>query len=522
MQKRNVLLIVVDQWRADCMPYLGTPHLKTPHLDRLCRMGVTFRNHVTVCVPCGPARASLHTGQYLMNHRQVQNWIPLDRRHVTLPKAVRALGLDPALIGYTTTAPDPRTTSPADPRLSQMGDVMDGWRPVGDFGPGHDHYFGWLAQQGFELPTNREDIWLPEGMDAVPGATDRPARIPAELSDSAYFTTKALEYLKGRDGKPFFLHLGYYRPHPPFVASAPYHAMYRPEDMPLPVRSSSAEAEAAQHPLLAHYLRTSRQSGFFRRGEGLSAELTDDQVAQMRATYYGMMSEVDDQLGRVFAWMDAADAWKDTLVIFTSDHGEQLGDHFLLGKIAYFDQSFRVPLVIVDPHADEMRGVVVDRPTEHTDLLPTMVEWLGGRAPDAVDGRSLLPFLAGDTPPDWRDALHYEFDFRNTYPHDTEAALGVGMDEAALMVVQDADWKYVHFTALPPLLFDLRADPGQFTNLAQDPAHAQTVRHYAQKALSWRMRHTDRGLTRYRTSPDGLEWRDADGAAHPVTMQLLS
>src|SRR5271154_1209453 len=89
MAKRNVLLIVVDQWRADCLSYLGTRHLRTPNLDRLCREGVTFRNHVTTTVPCGPARASLHTGLYQMNHRQVQNWIPLDSRHATLPRLAR-------------------------------------------------------------------------------------------------------------------------------------------------------------------------------------------------------------------------------------------------------------------------------------------------------------------------------------------------------------------------------------------------------------------------------------------------
>jgi arylsulfatase A-like enzyme len=90
MTKRNVLLIVVDQWRADCVPHLGTPHLRTPNLDRLCREGVTFRNHVTTAVPCGPARASLHTGLYLMNHRQVQNGVPLDRRHARSARHPRA------------------------------------------------------------------------------------------------------------------------------------------------------------------------------------------------------------------------------------------------------------------------------------------------------------------------------------------------------------------------------------------------------------------------------------------------
>lgn len=128
MTRKNVLLIVVDQWRADFIPHLmraegREPFLKTPNLDRLCREGLTFRNHVTTCVPCGPARASLLTGLYLMNHRAVQNTVPLDQRHLNLGKALRAIGYDPALIGYTTTTPDPRSTSPRDPRFTVLGDI---------------------------------------------------------------------------------------------------------------------------------------------------------------------------------------------------------------------------------------------------------------------------------------------------------------------------------------------------------------------------------------------------------------
>lgn len=511
MNKRNVLLIVVDQWRADHVPHLGATHLQTPNLDRLCRAGVTFRNHVTTCVPCGPARASLHTGLYLMNHRQVQNWVPLDARHTTLPRAVRACGLDPALIGYTTTVPDPRTTHPNDPRFQNLGDMMEGWRPVGAFGPGHEFYFGWLAQKGFPLPKNREEIWLPEGDDATPGATTRPARIPKELSDSFFFTEKALEYLKGRNGNPFFLHLGYYRPHPPFVVSAPYHDMYRAQNMPRAVRAPTPEQEAAQHPLLRHYLDRTRQASFFTGAEGMIAAMDDATVAQMRATYCGMIAEVDDNIGRVLDYLEATDQMKDTLIVFTSDHGEQLGDHYLAGKIGYHDESFRIPLVIVDPDAPEQAGRIEDAPTKSIDLMPTMIDWLGGDPPRACDGRSLRPLVHDAKPADWRTELHYEYDFRDTFHSRAESDLKLDADECTLLVVQDAKWKYVHFTALPPLLFDLQADPHNFTNLADDPAHAAIAREYAQKALSWRMFHADRTLTHYRATPTGLERRTPKG-----------
>jgi arylsulfatase A-like enzyme len=507
MHPGNVLLIVVDQWRADCVPWLGTPHLRTPNLDRLCREGVTFRNHVTTTVPCGPARASLLTGLYQMNHRAVQNTVPLDARHTTLARALRDCGYDPALIGYTTTTADPRATSANDRSFMQLGDLMAGFRSVGAFEPDKDGYFGWLAHRGYKLPKRRDDIWLPEGEDAVPGATDRPARIPAELSDSTFFTERALTYLKGLNGKPFFLHLGYWRPHPPFVASAPYHAMYKPADMAPPIRAVSPQEEARQHPLLDFYLRTTMSKGFFEGAAGAASELDEGAIRQMRATYFGLMTEIDDCLGRVFAYLDETDQWKDTLIIFTSDHGEQLGDHYLLGKIGYFDESFRIPLVIKDPRARTAAGGVEAAFTESIDVMPTIIDWLGGEVPRACDGRSLAPFTRAGRPADWRTELHYEYDFRDIHYSLPERDLGVGMDEASLCVVQDERFKYVHFAALPPLFFDLKADPNQFRNLAEDPAYAAIVRDYAQRALSWRLIHADRTLTHFRATPQGLEER---------------
>jgi arylsulfatase A-like enzyme len=505
---RNVLLVVVDQWRADFVPALGASFLRTPNLDRLCREGVTFRNHVTNTVPCGPARASLLTGLYLMNHRAVQNTVPLDARHTNLAKELRRIGYDPALIGYTTTTPDPRTTGPRDPRFTTLGDLMDGFRAVGAFEPTMDGYFGWLAQKGYSLPPNREDIWLPEGEDHVPGVTDRPSRIPADLSDTAYFTERALTYLKGRNGKPWFLHLGYYRPHPPFIAPAPYHAMYRPEDMPPLHRQETWQEEARQHPLLNFYLRGISQGSFFHGAGGAATELDAGAVAQMRATYSGMISEVDAALGQVIAYLDQTNQWKDTLVIFTSDHGEQLGDHYLLGKVGYHDESFRIPLVIKDPDAPAgAAGRIEEAFTESVDVMPTILGWLGGTTPRACDGRSLLPLVRGEKPADWRTHLFYEYDFRDVFYSRPEDDLGLSMDDCSLCVVQDDVWKYVHFAALPPLLFDLENDPHGFRNLADDPAYAGVVRDYAQLALSHRMRHAERTLTHFRATPKGLEER---------------
>lgn len=433
---KNVLLIVVDQWRGLMLPKLGADYLKLPNIDRLCAEGVTFRNHFTQSVPCGPARASLLTGQYVMNHRAVQNTIPLSLRFTNLAHELRRGGYDPALVGYTTTTPDPRHTAPSDPRFFVLGDIMDGFHSVGAF-ENRDAYFGWVAGQGFELPKNRDDVWLPQGAagdERGAGATDRPAMIPKELSDTAWFTERGLSYLRGRAGKPWFLHLGYYRPHPPFIAPAPYNAMYRPEDMPKVVRAASPAEEAKQNALLAYYVNNINQSSFFQDGKAKASAMSEAEVAQMRATYCGLMSEIDDHLGRVFDYLKETGQWDDTLIIFTCDHGEQLGDHHLLGKIGYFDESYRIPMVIRDPRAaaNGARGSIVERFTETIDTMPTILEWLGLPVPRQCDGYSLLPFCEGVTPADWRTEVHYEFDFRDLYYSQPETALGLSMDKCAL------------------------------------------------------------------------------------------
>ena len=239
--------------------------------------------------------------------------------------------------------------------------------------------------------------------------------------------------------------------------------------------------------------------------------MSEQEVAQMRATYCGLMSEVDDQLGRVFDYLKQTGQWDNTLIVFTCDHGEQLGDHHLLGKIGYGDESYRIPMIVRDPRpeANGTRGTIVERFTETIDTMPTILEWLGLPIPRQCDGRSLLGFCEGQPPTDWRTEVHYEFDFRDLYYSKPESALGVPMDKCSLAVVQDENFKYVHFAALPPLLFDLKKDPGQFVNRAGDPAYAARLAEYAAKMLDWRLGFADRTLTGYRATPNGLEVRAA-------------
>ncbi|PON09991.1 sulfatase, partial [Candidatus Entotheonella serta] len=143
--------------------------------------------HFTQTAPCGPGRASLLTGLYMMNHRVVQNSVPMDMRHTNLALEMRQVGYLPALVGYTTTTPDPRATSHQDPRYRVMGSLMHGWHPVGSWEPEKRPYFNWLRDKKFDLPATPEDIWLPLEHTRY-GATTSPSSIPAELSDTAWST----------------------------------------------------------------------------------------------------------------------------------------------------------------------------------------------------------------------------------------------------------------------------------------------------------------------------------------------
>ena len=508
---RNILLIVVDQWRGDSLGVLGHPAARTPNLDRLAAEGVLFRNHFTQGVPCAPGRASLLTGLYVANHRVVTNGVPLDKRHTNLAIEARRGGYDPLMIGYTTSTPDPRGLDPADRRFRVIGDMMDGWRVFAHFDEMRfSNYFAWVARNGYALPDDPEDVWLPA--EGPAGPTDGPGRIPAELSDTAWSTERGLEALTALSRRsPWLLHLGYYRPHPPFVAPAPWHAAVPPGDIPPPVRASSREAEATQHPVLRRYLDRTDRKDFFQGDSGPVAALDLDEVRRTRQAYFGLIAELDHSIGRIFDHLHATGQWDDTLIVLTSDHGELLGDHHLFGKHGYFDQSYHIPLIVRDPSAgaDATRGRIVDAVTGTVDVMPTLLEWAGLPVPRTVDGRSLLPFLHGAGPREGWDETVFEFDLAGGYPDPTRTPDGVPFDRTGLVVLRGRRWKYVHFAAYPPLLFDLENDPHEFRNLADDPGHAGVVAECAGRLLTWRMRIADRSLARYGASPDGLYDRHA-------------
>ncbi len=473
----NVLFITADQFRGDCLGAAGGP-ARTHALDALGARGVSFRRHFAQAAPCGPSRASLYTGMYLMNHRSVLNGTPLDARHDNVALMARRLGYEPALFGYTDTSIDPRTCAPDDPRLREYEGVLPGFDPVCHLPESAPlAWLEWMRADGVDVP---ED-WRPFVNEPAPGTRWR-TNYDAAHTQTVFLVDRFLEWSGTQQARPWFAHISFLRPHPPFLAPAPYDTMFSPASVPAPVRAPTRAEEGAQHPLL----------GVMIDHPFLKSPDDEQEQRELQATYYGMLAEVDDQLSRLFAAIDL----DNTLVVFTSDHGETLGDHWILHKLGWFDSTYHVPLIVAGPGVE--RGRVVNAYTEHVDLLPTICELLGTDVPLQCDGRALTPWVRGETPDDWRAEFHAEFDFRDPDSALLEEVFGVTMEECWLALLRDDHGKYVQFSGhpvLPPIFFDLDTDPAQIHNVAADPAYAARVLEYAQRMLAWRMQHTERTLS---------------------------
>jgi len=509
--KPNVLLICADQWRGDCISALGHRNVRTPNLDALMAESVTFTQHFGQCTPCGPSRTSLLTGMYLMNHRSGRNGTPLDARHTNLALEARKLGYEPALFGYTDTTPDPRKMHPNDPALTAYDEgVMPGFATPLHLPEDMGKWVAHLKSLGYDFPNGRDDVFRPKPGFVKPddrGFRFIPTIFPAQLSETAFLTDEFIKWLLVRESKPWFAHFVFFRPHPPIIAPEPYNAAVHPKDVDFPVRKASPEEEGGQHPLLAHELTNVARPDAYDEHNPIDLVHTNDlEIRQMRATYYGLIEEMDHHLGRIISHLKATGQFDRTLIIVTSDHAEMLGDHYVWGKEIYFDGSFHLPLVVRDPRteADSTRGSRINSFTEAIDVMPTILDWLGAASPRTVDGRSFLPFLRGQVPHAWREEVYFEHDFRNVRSQKVERALNLNSDECSYAVIRDAKFKYVHFAALPPLLFDIVSDPQEMKNLAGLPSYLATELAYAQKLLSWRLLNQERTLTNMHVGEGGV------------------
>lgn len=498
--KPNVLLITADQWRGDSLSAVGHPIVKTPHVDALAAEGVLFARHYASAAPCSPARAGLYTGLYQMNHRVCRNGTPLDRRFDNVALAARRAGYDATLFGYTDTAPDPRHLDRNDPHLTSYEGVLPGFTVRQLLTEDEKQWLSWLRARGHADALTRD---VHRARDAEPGEITRnPPAYAAEETQSAFLAGEFLRWAGEQEGG-WFAHVSFIRPHPPFVVPEPYNRMYPGQPDAGFARAADRAAEMALHPYLAYDLPRQRQASFVHGAEGMVADWNATDIAEIRAIYHGMITETDDQLGRIFSALKALGQWENTIVVFTSDHAEMAGDHWSFGKGGFFDGSYHIPLVIRDPRLKAGQWRRVDRFTSAADIFPTLAEIWGVLPGNGIDGRSLLPFLRGEVPAGWRDAAFFEFDFRDVETGSAERHFGLHASQCNLAVLRGERYKYVHFNGLPPLLFDLERDPAERVNLAEDPAHLPIRLAFAEKLLSLRATHLDQTLALTTLTADG-------------------
>lgn len=528
---KNVLFIMCDQLRHDAISCAGGV-VDTPNIDALAARGMRFDRAFVQGSVCGSSRMSTYTGRYVQSHGARYNRVPLSVSQLTIGDHVRPLGVRAALVGKTHMARDDSgldrlRLDPDDPATRIVNECGfepivrdDGLIPSSSPSRFDNEYNAFLRSHGFEGDNpwhtvansvvdpdgNRRSGWL---LNASP----YPAIVPDELSETAYMTDRAIEFIEGAGDERWCLHLSYIKPHWPYVVSEPYHQLVSPLDLPAPNRSE-VELETT-HPVL----RAFRQS---RIGSTFSQ---DDVRRAVYPAYLGLVAQIDHHLGRLFAALERLGRADDTMVVLTADHGDYMGDHWMGDKDWLHEEVVRVPLIVADPRAgaDSTRGTTSTAVVECIDLAPTFVDALGGE-PDTrwLEGQSLEPHLHGQASSDSGYAVcESEFSFLEM-AHDLPE--GPASSRRATML-RTGRYKYILSETGSNLLFDLGDDPDELVDRGDDQGLSSIRSELHEQLFEWYRARSNEVTERPGGRPpaDGTNaragifigyWERADAQAH--------
>ena len=427
----NIILILCDQMRGDALGVDGNPYVQTPNIDYLASMGTWFRHAYTAVPSCLPARAILwsgqdqwHTGVLGMGWGQGQ--VPNDFPH-TLPGELTTAGYRTHLVGKghfhpqrslmgfeTTVLDESGRMEDSDHRQWFRDHAPDGVTP-------DDHGVGWNSWHA------------------------RPWHTHEYLHPTCWTMTRSLDFLKTRDrNRPFFLNISFARPHSPYVPPQPYWEMY--------YRGRLPEVK------LGEWSDKHDDPATARKPDAWQGKMTPERIHRARAGYYGEISFIDTQIGRLMNWMQKHDreAFENTWFLFTSDHGDMQGDHNLWRKTYAYEGSTRIPFFVVPPIGQgEARRREADEAVELRDVMPTLLRAANVSVPETVEGRSVLPLL-DDSAKDWRRYIHGEH-------------CSCYAPEQEMQYVTDGKRKFIWLPrADEEQFFDLEADPAECRNLVHD------------------------------------------------------
>ena len=359
--------------------------MRTPNLDALAADGVRFARHYAQAAPCAPGRAALYTGTYQMNNRVVANGTPLDWRLDNVARVGLRAGYHPVMWGYTDQGADlRRIDDPATLACTNWEGVLPGFEELLCLDERHAPWLEWLRSLGYDVHRPRR------------GAVHRTRATGRALRHAV--PHRPLPVVAGRAGRPVVRAHVVHPPPPPYDAAGHYATMYDPADCPLPL-----PIPAERHPMHDTFLQVH-----------MAAAPTDPaDIAHLRSQYYGMISEVDHHMGRIWQALKDRGDWENTVVIVTADHGEQLCDQGLVQKLGFFESSYHILGIVRDPRHPQGFGTTVTDFTENVDIMPTLCEAIGATVPLQCDGLPLTPFLRGERPARWRTEAHYEWDWRD-------------------------------------------------------------------------------------------------------------
>ena len=447
----NILILYTDQQRWDALGANGNAEIRTPNLDRLAAEGVNFDHFFVQNPVCMPSRISFLTGQYPSTLGITHMGVPVPDDVVTLPKVLRQSGYRTANFGKLHFLPHANR----DHRSLHPGYGFDLLAVSDEPGPYEDAYRAWVRRRAPEaldrispgLPPAAE-VWY-KTMNVRDSVVHPPERFPkealafrgpAELTHTAFVAEKTIEFIEAHRHQRWLCIAGFYSPHSPWVAPQAFLDLYDPETLSLPRFPPEFDAERSE----SHF--------------------SDRELRAARHGYYAMVSEVDHHVGRILDALQATGQERETIVVFTSDHGEWLGEHLRYGKgFPGLDPVARVPLIVRWPAGVHAPGRTEHGITEAVDVVPTLLEAAGMPIPPEVQGRSLLGALRGEPYPGRDSAL---------------------MEHAGWKNLRTATCRYVCHSERGELLFDLSADPGETRDVAREPVYAGLLAEMRRRLLA--------------------------------------
>ena len=437
-KRPNLLWYCTDQQRFDTIRALGNEYVRTPVLDQLVSQGTAFTHAYCQSPICTPSRSSFMTGLYpsrLHNTRNGNDTFPEGPELIS--KLLADAGYDCGLVGKFHLVSAGKRTEP------RLDDGFRYWKhshaPRDDWPEGHD-YAEWVREKGGDLDALRND----------------PDRVPREFHQTTWATDRSIEFIQQEREGPWMLNVNVYDPHPPFIPPKSYADEFNAEDMPGPhFESSDLEQQARLADVdFQNQVRTPEEH----------------EAKQKQALYYAMISLIDDEFGRLLKALEDSGQRDNTVIIFTSDHGETLGDHGLMYKgCRFYEGLIRVPLIFSWPDQFE-RDLRSEGLVELLDMSATLLELGGVDLPESFQGRSLLPILRGE-----QDSAHFRESVRCEYFDALDPHFTGGTGSYGTMYRNERYKLVVYHGKGQGELYDLDEDPWEHNNLWDHP-DAQSVR----------------------------------------------